>query len=161
MPSTYSSRPLIMATSITTVSVDTPASPTTSMRDIAVALVLVPQSVKWKTVWLDLREGRLSWSTGGPNGPLLGTVPMVGSAAALLSASEVRSCKPHLCAALYSCVHDIRASAPFCMIVTTRIGLGTRQRAQSVCSWLSCRVEQTGAPSLVDATTRAPLTSFW
>ncbi|CAM9717155.1 unnamed protein product, partial [Ectocarpus sp. 8 AP-2014] len=38
---------------------------------------------KWKNVWVDLREGKLSWFKLGPGGTLLGSMPMIGSAVAL------------------------------------------------------------------------------
>lgn len=48
------------------------------------------QTVRWKNVWVDLREGKLSWYKEGPGGLLLGVMPMIGSAVALLPAAEVR-----------------------------------------------------------------------
>lgn len=50
------------------------------------------QGGKWKNVWVDLREGKLSWFKVGPGGTLLGAMPMIGSAVALVPETEVCCC---------------------------------------------------------------------
>ncbi|CAM9647902.1 unnamed protein product, partial [Sphacelaria rigidula] len=44
---------------------------------------------RWKNVWVDLREGKLSWYKDGQGGLLVGVMPMVGSAVALLPSSQI------------------------------------------------------------------------
>ena len=41
-------------------------------------------------MWVDLREGKLSWYRLSPGGTPLGAIQMVGSAVALVSPNEVR-----------------------------------------------------------------------
>lgn len=43
-------------------------------------------------MWVDLREGKLSWYKDGQGGLLVGVMPMVGSAVALLPSSQVCMC---------------------------------------------------------------------
>lgn len=40
-------------------------------------------------MWVDLREGKLSWFKLGPAGTLLGAMPMIGSAVALVPEEDV------------------------------------------------------------------------